>query len=55
MSLTDTQQAILSFIAEKIGSEGLPPSQTEIARAFGFKSVRGAQYHIEALEAAGAS
>jgi len=31
----------------------MPPSQTEIARAFGFKSVRAAQYHLEALEAAG--
>ena len=31
-----------------------PPAKTEIARAFGFKGVRGAQYHLEALEAAGA-
>lgn len=54
MSLTDTQQAILSMIAERIEVEGMPPSQTEIARAFGFKGVRGAQYHLEALEAAGA-
>ena len=54
MSLTDTQQAILGMIAERIEAEGMPPSQTEIARAFGFKGVRGAQYHLEALEAAGA-
>jgi repressor LexA len=54
MSLTDTQQAILSLIAERIEAEGMPPSQTEIARAFGFKGVRAAQYHLEALEAAGA-
>lgn len=54
MDLTDTQQAILAFIAERIDAEGMPPSQTEIARAFGFKGVRGAQYHLEALEAAGA-
>jgi repressor LexA len=54
MDLTDTQQAILELIAERIDSEGLPPSQTEIARAFGFKSVRAAQYHLEALEQAGA-
>jgi repressor LexA len=32
----------------------MPPSQAEIARAFGFKGVRAAQYHLEALEAAGA-
>ncbi len=54
MPLTDTQQAILGHIAERIGSDGMPPSQAEIARAFGFKGVRAAQYHLEALEAAGA-
>lgn len=54
MELTDTQQAILALIAERIDAEGMPPSQAEIARAFGFKGVRAAQYHLEALEAAGA-
>jgi repressor LexA len=54
MDITDTQQAILAMIAERIEAEGFPPSQTEIARAFGFKGVRAAQYHLEALEAAGA-
>ena len=54
MQMTDTQQAILSMIAERIEAEGMPPSQTEIARAFGFKGVRAAQYHLEALEQAGA-
>jgi len=54
MNLTDTQQAILELIAERIDAEGVPPSQAEIARAFGFSSVRAAQYHLEALEAAGA-
>ena len=54
MDLTDTQQAILAMIAERIDSEGVPPSQAEIARAFGFKGVRAAQYHLEALEQAGA-
>lgn len=54
MKLTDTQLAILELIAERIEAEGMPPSQTEIARAFGFSGVRAAQYHLEALEAAGA-
>jgi repressor LexA len=54
MDLTDTQQAILSLIGERIATEGMPPSQAEIARALGFKGVRAAQYHLEALEAAGA-
>lgn len=53
MDLTETQQAILAMIAERIEGEGVPPSQTEIARAFGFKGVRAAQYHLEALEQAG--
>ncbi|HBS61531.1 MAG TPA: repressor LexA [Stenotrophomonas sp.] len=54
MDLTDTQQAILQLIAERIQTDGAPPSQAEIARAFGFKGVRAAQYHLEALEQAGA-
>lgn len=54
MDLTDTQQAILALIADRIDGDGFPPSQSEIARAFGFKGVRAAQYHLEALEAAGA-
>lgn len=54
MNLTDTQRAILALIAERIESEGVPPSQTEIAAAIGFSSVRAAQYHLEALERAGA-
>ena len=53
MSLTDTQHAIHAFIAERIELDGFAPSQAEIARAFGFKGVRAAQYHLEALEAAG--
>ena len=53
MQLTDTQQAILDFIAERIRSDGSAPSQTEIAAAFGFQGVRGAQYHLQALEQAG--
>ena len=54
MDLTDTQRAIHGFLAERIEADGFAPSQAEIARAFGFKGVRGAQYHLEALEAAGA-
>ena len=54
MTLTDTQQAILELIAERIEAEGVPPSQAEIGRALGFSSVRAAQYHLEALESAGA-
>ena len=51
MDITDTQLQILALIAERIGQDGLPPSQTEIAQAMGFSGVRAAQYHLEALEA----
>ncbi len=54
MDLSETQQAILAMIVERVDADGFPPSQSEIARAFGFKGVRGAQYHLEALEVAGA-
>lgn len=54
MDLSPTQHAILDMIADRIENEGMPPSQTEIARAFGFSGVRAAQYHLDALEAAGA-
>ena len=52
--LSETQQAILALIAERVEADGLPPSQAEIASAFGFKGVRAAQHHLEALEQAGA-
>lgn len=54
MDMTDNQRAILSLIAEGIARDGMPPSQTEIARAMGFSGVRAVQYHLEALEQAGA-
>jgi repressor LexA len=54
MNITDTQRSILSLISERIDAEGVPPSQSEIAAAMGFSSIRAAQYHLEALEQAGA-
>lgn len=53
MSLTATQQAIHAFLSERIEADGFAPSQAEIAHAFGFSGVRAAQYHLEALAAAG--
>ena len=54
MDLTDTQRTILGLIADGVARDGMPPSQAEIARARGFSGVRAAQYHLEALEQAGA-
>jgi len=51
--LSDTQRGILALITERVEADGVPPSQAEIATAFGFKGVRAAQYHLEALEQAG--
>ena len=52
-ALTDRQQAILDFVRERIGRDGLPPTWAEIARAFGFRQTRAAQKHLQALEAKG--
>jgi repressor LexA len=54
MDLTDTQRSILGLIAAGIARDGMPPSQAELARAMGFAGVRAVQYHLEALEQAGA-
>ena len=54
MSLTDTQRAILDFIRQRVEADGVPPSQLEIAAAFGFRQNKSAGYHLKALEDAGA-
>ena len=54
MERTETQRTILGLIADGIARDGMPPSQSEIARAMGFSGVRATQYHLEALEQAGA-
>jgi repressor LexA len=51
--LTDRQQAILDFVRERIAADGMPPTWSEIAQAFGFRQTRAAQKHLQALEAKG--
>jgi repressor LexA len=53
MHLTDTQRRLLDFLRQHIAVHGYPPSQMEIARAFGFRQNRSARYHLEALAQAG--
>ncbi|MGY1424970.1 transcriptional repressor LexA [Lysobacter sp. A289] len=53
MHLTDTQRRLLDFLREHIAEHGYPPSQMDIARAFGFRQNRSARYHLEALAQAG--
>ena len=51
MEISETQQAILALITERVEFDGVPPSQAEIAKALGFSGVRAAQYHLEILGA----
>ena len=53
MALTIQQQAILTFIADRIRVDGFPPTQLEICDRFGFTQNAAANYHLRALEAAG--
>jgi repressor LexA len=53
MAITDRQRAILAFIKDRLDVDGFPPTQLEIAAAFGFKQNATANYHLLALEAAG--
>ena len=53
MPLTDTQRRLFEYLREHIAAHGWPPSQMEIARAFGFRQNRSARYHLEALAQAG--
>lgn len=54
MPLTDQQRAILAFIEERIRLDGFPPTQLELCAAFGFAQNATANYHLKALEQAGA-
>ncbi len=53
MSLTDLRRALLAYLHERIATDGLPPSQQEIAARFGFRQNRSAGYHLQALQAEG--
>ena len=53
MTLSDTQHRLLDYLREHIARHGYPPSQMEIARAFGFRQNRSARHHLEVLAQAG--
>ncbi|QOW25559.1 transcriptional repressor LexA [Lysobacter sp. H23M47] len=53
MDLSDTQHRLLAYLREHIARHGYPPSQMEIARAFGFRQNRSARHHLEVLAQAG--
>ncbi len=54
MDLTPRQRQILTFIQQQIAELGRPPTRSEIARAFGFRSANAAQEHLRNLERKGA-
>jgi len=53
-SLTEGQQAVLSFLKKYITNQGYPPSEREIAKGLGTRWIRGVQRHLAALEKKGA-
>jgi len=53
MAITSKQRAIFDFIRERVELDGGPPSQIEIAAAFGFQRNSTSLYHLRALEEAG--
>lgn len=51
--LTDRQAQVLSFVKSHSAKNGMPPTRSEIARHFDFKSANAAQDHLRALEKKG--
>lgn len=52
--LTPKQKKVLEFIEAQIEREDCPPSQQEIAAAFGFRSLGTVQNYLVRLEREGA-
>ena len=51
--LTTRQSEIFEFIKKEIEFNGYPPTRSEIAKVFGFKSPNAAESHLRALEKKG--
>jgi len=51
--LTPRQREVLSFIAEHIDKNGFPPTRSELAGHFGFRSPNAAESHLKALDGKG--
>lgn len=54
MKLTARQAEVLKVIVEHIKVNGYPPTQAEIARTLGFRSINAAKDHLKALDRKGA-
>ncbi len=53
-TLTNRQQEILEFILQRRETTGVSPSLREIAGHFGFRAMKGAADHVQALKRKGA-
>ncbi|MFL2754363.1 MAG: transcriptional repressor LexA [Gammaproteobacteria bacterium] len=53
-NLTKRQEEIFSFIKNQVEINGYPPTRSEIAKFFGFKSPNAAEDHLKALKKKGA-
>ena len=51
--LTHKQAKIFDYIRNRIWSDGYPPTIREIAKSFGYSSLRTVQVHLEAMEKKG--
>jgi len=52
-SLTKRQNQVLKFISEHIDKNGFPPTRSELAGHFGFRSPNAAESHLRSLERKG--
>ena len=52
-NLTTRQSEIFEFIKKEIEFNGYPPTRSEIAKVFGFKSPNAAEDHLKALKKKG--
>jgi len=52
-NLTSRQSEIFEFIKKEIEFNGFPPTRSEIAKVFGFKSPNAAEDHLKALKKKG--
>lgn len=51
--MTEKQHQVLGFIEHFLQQHGYPPTRSEIAKAFGWKSGQAAEPHVRALERKG--
>lgn len=51
--LTDAQRAVLDFVRYEIEVKRCPPTRSDVARFFGWRSANAAEEHLRAIERKG--